>query len=564
MKATVSRRQLLRYLGMGSAATVLAACTPTPTPAPTPKPPEPTKAPAGATSAPVATAVPKPTAVPATKQPLTITYWVELNSNVAATLKNLGEVACYKEMEKITGVRVEFQHPPAGQAIEQFNLMVASGKYPDIIEYNWLRAPGGPGKYLKGKVILQLNDLIDKHAPNLKKVLNDRPDWKKAVQTDDGEFYVFPFLRGDARLLTASGPAIRGNYLDRLNIPLPQTIDDWHAMLVAFKTKDPNGNGKADEIPFTMNQSGSKYRAISGCHLFIGAWGMTWDWYQVNGVVKYSLLQPEYKEFLKLLVGWYKEGLLDPEYITDNAAALDAKWTDGRLCSGYLWAGSGIGKYMGLMIPKDPSYRLVGAPLPTLKAGEKPMLGQRDQWYPGGFSAAITTAAKRPAETAQWLDFGYGPQGHMLLNHGVEGVSYTLVNGYPKYTDLIMKNPQGLPLAHAMGQHQRSNHAGPFVQDVRFFEQYLQYPEQLEAIKHWASPTNDRHLPPITATQDESKRFATIMNDVGTRALEAFDKIVTGAQPVDSWDQVVGQLKQMGVEEAVQLRQAALDRYNKR
>lgn len=60
--------------------------------------------------------------------PKSITYWTALNANVAATMKNYNEIAAYKELEKITGTKVEFQHPPVGQEKDQFNLMIASGK----------------------------------------------------------------------------------------------------------------------------------------------------------------------------------------------------------------------------------------------------------------------------------------------------------------------------------------------------------------------------------------------------------------------------------------------------
>jgi putative aldouronate transport system substrate-binding protein len=167
-------------------------------------------------------------------------------------------------------------------------------------------------------------------------------------------------------------------------------------------------------------------------------------------------------------------------------------------------------------------------------------------------------------EIVKWLDYAYGPEGHMLFNFGVEGLSYNMVNGFPQYTDLVMKNPQGLPLAQSMAQHFRSNFAGPFIQDARYFTQYANLPEQQDSIKVWGVPTSEKLLPPITPTQEESKKNASIMNDVNTFMNEAMLKIVTGQQPVSSWDDVVKQLKAMGIEDAVKVQQAALDRYNAR
>ena len=126
--------------------------------------------------------------------------------------------------------------------------------------------------------------------------------------------------------------------------------------------------------------------------------------------------------------------------------------------------------------------------------------------------------------------------GRLLFNFGVEGLTYTLENGNPIYTDLIMKNPDKLPLAQSMSAHFRSNFAGPFVQDKRYIEQYFQLPEQQDAYKIWQQPTNEKLMPPVTPNQDESRKFAKVMTEVNTRYDEVFAKVLTGAQPIETWD----------------------------
>jgi putative aldouronate transport system substrate-binding protein len=512
--------------------------------------------------------VPEALTLPIVKEPLTLTYWSELNSSAFATMKSYGEVAAYKELEKLTGIHLDFQHPPQGQSTEQFNLVVASGKYPDVIEYNWLTdAPGGPARFIKDGVILRLNNLVDQYAPNLKKLLTDHPEWRRMIVTDEGDLYSFPFLRSDPLLLVFTGPAIRADWLEKLGLKVPTTVDEWHDVLVAFKDKDPNANNKKDEIPFTPWKSGfgttANGRGAFLNHAFIGAWGIAMEWYQENGQVKYGALQPEFKEFLKVMAQWYKEKLIDPDYLTTDSKTLDAKWTNNQFGSGVMNAGSGIGKYLQLMRPKDPKWNLVGAPYPVLKAGDKPVLGQMDSPYPG-VGAAITSSNKHVAETVKYLDYAYSDAGHMLFNFGIEGVSYKMVNGYPTYTDEVMKNPQGLPIAQAMWRYFRAVSNGPFLQDPRYNVQYLGMKEQQDALKVWTQPENKKQMPPVTPTRDESKKFATIMADINTRYDEVYNKIVTGALPVEAWDQFIKDIKQMGIDEAIQLRQAALDRYNQR
>jgi putative aldouronate transport system substrate-binding protein len=582
MTRRVSRREFLRSLSLGAGLVTLAACGGTPaapaaTSAPAPAAPTaapadtgaaPTAAPADAGAATAAPAAGASTGSQIVSSPLTLTYWAEMNTATAATRKSFGEMSCYVEQEKRTGIHLEFQHPPTGpnQALEQFNLMIAGGNYPDIIEWNWIspsNTPGGPAKMLKDGVIVRLNELIDQHAPNFKKVLDEHPDWRKQIVTDEGDIYAFTFLRGDPALLTFAGPVVRKDYLDKYNLQPPTTIDEWHSVLTALKGKDLNGNGQNDDWPFSPWKDNSARGGFNN-HAFVGAWGVTTGFYQDGGTVKFGPAQPEFKEFLKTMVAWNSEGLIDPDAVSMDLKAYDAKVTGGQLGTGVMNVGGGIGKYMGLMAEKDPNFKIVGVPYPTLKAGEKPQLGQRDNIYPGSNSAAITSANQHQVETVKLLDYAYSPEGHMLFNFGVEGLTYTLDNGYPKFTDLIMKNPDKLPLAQSMSAHFRSNFAGPFVQDKRYLEQYFQIPEQQDAYKTWQQPTNEKLMPPVTPTQDESRQYARIMAEVNTRFDEVFAKVITGAEPLESWDTFVEELKQIGVDEAVQVQQAALDRYNKR
>ena len=488
--------------------------------------------------------------------PEKLTLWMQLDGNVAATLQSAGEIAAFRETERITGTKVEFQHPPAGQAAEAFNIMISSGDLPDAIEYNWASVPGGPEKAIADGIIIPLNDLIENHAPNLRKVLDEHPEWERLIMTDDGNIYVFPFIRGDDYLLTFNGIIIRQDWLDNLGLQMPETIDEWYEVLKAFKTRDPNGNGQQDEIPLLI-----EWGQININHAFIGAWGITTGFYQVDGKVHYGPIQPEFKEFLATMNRWYSEGLIDPDYATTDGTLKDAKVTGNVLGAFQGYTGSSIGKYMGLM-KDDPNFNLVGAPNVVLNKGDTPLLGQKDHPFTG-IGTAITTANKNPEGTAKWLDFKYGEEGHMLFNFGIEGESYEMIDGYPTYTDRIMNHPE-LPVTQAMGQYIQASYHGSFVQDRRYIEQYAALPQQKQAIETWMNAKNDRLMPLVTPTAEESSRYASIMNDVNTYYNEMINKFVMGVEPLDKFDQFVETLKDMGIEEAIRIQQAALDRFNSR
>jgi putative aldouronate transport system substrate-binding protein len=115
-----------------------------------------------------------------------------------------------------------------------------------------------------------------------------------------------------------------------------------------------------------------------------------------------------------------------------------------------------------------------------------------------------------------------------------------------------------------MSRYIRGNFNGPFVQDTRYIEQYFELPAQKDALKTWLEPSDERQMPPVTPTQDESKKYASVMNDVNARYQEIFTRALTGADPIDTLAGLPAQLRQIGIDDAIKIQQAALDRFNKR
>lgn len=499
------------------------------------------------------------------KKPITIKYWVDMPSDkVAPVYKNMAEIEMYKELENRTGVKVEFLHPPAGQANEQFNLMIASRDLPDVIERDFSNTgtggyPGGPEKAIADGVIIKLNDLIDKHSPNLKKLLTENKDYDKLAKTDNGTYFTYPFIRGDDSLMVFYGPQFRKDWLDELGLAVPETIDEWYTVLKTFKDK------KKVEFPFSFRQNpGSGANDLGVGDGLSGAWGVGRGFYLEDGKIKYGPIEAGYKEFLKTMNIWFNEKLIDPDFASQDLKTFRAKVTDNKVGAFLGYTGGGMGYFYDLVKAQNPTFTLVGAPNPTLVKGEKSHFGQKD-WPVSNACAQITTTNKNPEETAKWLDYGYGEEGHILFNFGIEGKSFELKDGYPKYTDFIVKNPEGKSMALAMSTYMRSHYNGPFVQDKKYFEQFLKYPDQLKAVETWAgSSTFDRRVPKITATPDESTQLATIMNEINTYVDEMFLKFVMGQEPIEKFDGYVEQIRKMKIDEALTIQQSALERYNKR
>lgn len=95
------------------------------------------------------------------------------------------------EYEKRTGIAIRHLGGVPMQD-NKFKYLLASGNMPDIFMNNWLQFPGGPEKAIEQGYILPLNDVIDRYAPNFKRMLEENPEIDKMVKTDSGIYYAFP------------------------------------------------------------------------------------------------------------------------------------------------------------------------------------------------------------------------------------------------------------------------------------------------------------------------------------------------------------------------------------
>ena len=486
-----------------------------------------------------------------------LTYWCELNTNVSANYTNMGDTPFGQGLMERTGVTIAYLHPPTGQLNEQFNLILADGDLPDIMEYTWQSYPGGPQKAIEDGNILALNDIIDQYCPNLKAYLEAHPDVDRQCKTDEGNYYMFPFVRGDDSLRVSTGLMIRQDWLNDLGLEMPTTIDEWHDVLTAFKTE------KGATAPFAFEYTTPSLR---NNWPFMSAYNTTAEFYVGDdGKIHYGPAEKNYKEFLATMNQWYKEGLLDPDMPTAQLDQVSAKMTSGASGASLGWIGSRMGVWTTAAKETDPNYDLEAAPVPTLNKGETAKMGPMDNVVVNNGGAAITTRCKDIEAAARLLDWAYSDEGHMYYNFGTEGESYTMENGEPVYTDLILNNPDGLPIAQAMSGYIRGNYNGPFVQDVRYAQQYYTMDCQKKAQATWTVPEASEHvLPPINPSSGESEEFSAIMNEINTYRDEMTLKFILGTESLDNFDKFVDTMNQMNLKRAIEIENSALDRYNAR
>lgn len=479
-----------------------------------------------------------------------LTYWAPLSANASQTASNLGETEFAKALMEAVGCNVKYQHPAQGSDAESFNVMVAAGKLPDIIEYNWLSAyPGGAEKALDDGIIQEID--LEKDAPNLAKYVKEHPEIDKYIKTESGRYFGFPFIRGDDYLLTSAGLIVRQDWLDDLNLDKPETIDDWTEMLMQFKEK------KNASAPLTLSTG-----QMNSYGVFVGSYDTYDGLYVRDGKVTYGPLDDSYKEFLGTMHSWYEKGLLDPDFATADGSSTQSNMLNGVSGAAFGSCGSGIGKWMAAA--PDDKFNLSGVQYPVINKGDQPQFGQYTSPVAGRF-AVITRDCKDRETALKLLDYAYSEEGHMLFNFGIEGISYDMVDGYPTYTDKIKNSDEGLSMAAAMAQYTLSQDEGAFVQDKRYMEQYANLPQQQEALKTWMNTNMKNHIMPnVSLSTEQQNELASIVENIETYKLEMENKFIMGVEPLDKFDEFRNELKTRGIEKYIQYEQEAYDKFMNR
>lgn len=477
-----------------------------------------------------------------------ITYWRPLSGASASLFKNFGETPFARELQKITGVEVEYTHPPQGQDTEKFSVLISSRDMPDIIEYKWMLYPGGPAKALKDGVIIGLNE-YEKHAPNLFKYFKENEDIRNLSSDDDGNVFAFPFIRGDESLCVSAGLVVRYDWLEELGLKVPETMDEWESVLRAFKER------KGAAAPLT----------VSGDTFYLeAAYGLNEGFYHDNQVVKFGQAEPGYKDFLTKMAKWYKEGLLDNNFTTLDGTTKDYNILNGVSGATIGAVGGGIGKWMSAATQEG--FSIGPAPFPVLSKGDYPEYSYKELRVQGTF-AAVTSSAKNIEAVMKFLDapYEYGSKAYMLYNFGIEGESYNMVDGYPTFTEDIKNNPDGLSMQEALSKYTLSYSSGPFLQDKRYMEQYGALPVQQKAVELWSDNNGSAHKLPYTYPKaDELSENARLTSDITTYASEMKFRFIMGVEPIENFDAFVKELNNRGLDRLLKIKQDALDRYNKK
>lgn len=448
----------------------------------------------------------------------------------------------FKKAGEMTNVTLEGTLPDTVKDFsETFSLVMASGELPDImqaLQKDFLEF-GPEGAFLP------LNDLINEHAPNLKKFLDENPDVKSASSDMEGNIWFIPFI---ADGLAEKGWFIRKDWLDKLGLEEPKTVDELYDVLTAFVNNDPNGNGQKDEVGFFHRNT------TLGIEGLLGLWNAYPKFQVFDGKVIYGPMEPEYGTAMQNLAKWYKEGLIDKEIFTRGGKARDILLADniGGLTHDFF---ASTGNYNEQLSSKIEGFAFNPMLPPADDKGvvKEPTVRDRAKNYGWG----ISYSNPDPVATIKYFDFWFTEEGRRMANFGIEGDTYTMVDGKPIFTDKVLKGDRA-PVDVIRETGAQSNFG--FQQDY-FYEEQWTTPLAVEGINLYTENNvfMDKY-PVLKFTKEEQDTIAKILPKVETYVGEVTQQWILGAKRVD-FPSYQAELIKLGADKLVEVNQAAYDRY---
>ena len=338
---------------------------------------------------------------------------------------------------------------------------------------------------------------------------------------------------------------VRKDWLEEVGLETLRTIPDYEKYFQHIL------DTKEGVTPFTLVKNG-----IERC--FLTAFDISGDgFFHIDGQVKYGPYQDSFKDYLELMHSWYEKGYISPDFTsvtTEREAYL------AGLSGGY--CGTSVDTYelaseLGLAIQNCPYMRV-----------SDPEQEIHDFYYlrpANGQYAVITKDCEHVKEAMEFMDYGYTVEGSYTYCYGVPGVAWNYgEDGLPKYTDYVLNNTYGYTMTE-VSYILRFHEGFPHMRDSDAFSipSNAKDPGCLAYRLQWQDDPHcnyDRVLPSnLSMTNEESIRRSEIMAEVETYRDEMVLKYITGVESLDSFDQYQQTLKDLGIEEAIQLTQKGYD-----
>ena len=483
---------------------------------------------------------------PLVDEPTTLTYWQAwppfLNEISAPA-----DAAMFEKLEEVTGVHLDITAVSTENDANDFMLRCASGDLTDLIQKGSTHYTGGGAKAIEDEILMDMLPLLEEYSVNYWNIMNSDPNIYKNVVNDEGQV---PTLIGMYKdyYYTDQGFWIRQDILDKVGKDVPKTIDELDDVLAAFKD-----HGLTD---------GLVVLSAGNCDLLQRAYGA--DARLVDGEVHNAGLSDNYKDYLKKMHEYYEKGYINVDFVTYNES--DTKPPQDVVLSDNAGIfNEDVASIAGYYLMSNTAgFELAPMGQIRLKEGDTLDTGFIGVKAADKYSLSMSTQCSDPELAIKYMDYLFSDEGFMLANYGIEGDTYTMVDGEPQFTDLILANPQGFDWQ--LCQSLYINPGFPCLNDLA--AQELTYNEaQKAAVPTWveAYDSSDETMPNtqwLSYTTDESYTRADLQTDLETTQEEFRLKAITGQVDIDAgWDDYVAQCESQGFYELQEIDQAAVDRY---
>ncbi|WP_248926915.1 ABC transporter substrate-binding protein [Paenibacillus hamazuiensis] len=504
---------------------------------------------------------------PITKDKITMKVMIKGSSIV----ENFATNEFTKWLEEKTNIHLEWEVAPEKSFQEKLNVALASGDYPDLL-INMSVSPVQQSIYGKDGVFIPLNPYIEKYGVETKKMWDAVSYAKDLMTMPDGKIYSLPQINQCYHCSYGQKMFINKTWLDKLGLPIPQTTDEFYTVLKAFKEKDPNGNGKADEIPL-VGAIGSPSTTIVQTQIdpFIMSAFVEKDFtYKLvkDGKIQVAYNQPEWKDGLKYLNKLYKEGLIAPQSFTQDKNQLQQMGMnpDAEIIGAV--PAQNQGNFITIDSPRFKDYVTV----PPLKGPTGLRSAPFQPYYILQGQFVVTNKAKNPAAAFRL--------GDLLMSE--EAVLRSTIGRPGQEWDKAAQGELGLDGKQAkwkqlttFGKLQNVHwaQAGPSVRTNEFrLSQYADPKNPLESVLYNETKKNyepyqldpNKVVPPLFFTDEQSEELATIEKGLADYRNEFFAKAVTGSLDIDKeWNNYLANLDKMNIKKYLEIQQQAYDSWKK-
>lgn len=453
-----------------------------------------------------------------------------------------------KESQETAGITVEWNIQQGSDWSDKKSVFLASSD--DLPDAFWGGNTLNDADIQKNPgLFIPLEDLIEENMPNLMKIMEEDPKVRALITSEDGHIYTLP-KRMPGRPIVGNQMFINQTWLDNLGLEMPTTYAELEEVLEKFRTEDPNQNGENDEIPMAGNIS--RMLIVYGVGLSSSTTSyMNWD--PETKEVVYNPITENYKQAMNSFNRLYREGLLDAETFTQDSSQLNAKLRNTEI--------SIVGVSDGWLPTAFGTHSDEYVALPALEAPDGKRYVMMDQDSYGRNQFMITNKCENPAKLLQWVDLFYTEDASVVTYYG-------------DFEKAVTKNDDGsyqiLP-GQDMAQSSWSEimafrDEGPkYVPDG--FSEKLHFETldgdglKLEITKD-LEPYAVENYPQVMYTDEEQNRLSTLLTDIDSYVkTKQAEWITTDGCDDAEWDDYIGQLNQMGLEEFVQIHQDAMNRY---